>query len=71
VPHAFHTGQSGAHTGQSGAHTGQSGGLFSECHLELAVGLKFPGAPDSPVRLAQTVRSSTLGLFLDPLNVFF
>jgi hypothetical protein len=28
-------------------------------------------APDSPVRLAQTVRSSTLGLFLDLLNVFF
>jgi hypothetical protein len=27
--------------------------------------------PDSPVRLAQTVRSSTLGLFLDLLNVFF
>jgi hypothetical protein len=39
------------HTGQSGAHTGQSGGLLSECHLELAVGLEFPGAPDSPVRL--------------------
>jgi hypothetical protein len=28
-------------------------------------------APDSPVLLAQIVRSSTLGLFLDPLNVFF
>jgi hypothetical protein len=59
------------HTGQSGAHTGQSGGLLSGCHLELAVGLEFLGASDSPVRLAQTVRSSTLGLFLDLLNVFF
>ena len=28
-------------------HTGQSGGLLSGCHLELAVGLLFPGAPDS------------------------
>jgi hypothetical protein len=37
----------------------------------LAVGLQFPGAPDSPVHLAQTVRSSTLGLFLNLLNVFF
>jgi hypothetical protein len=36
------------HTGQSGAHTGQSGGLLFECHLELAIGLEFPGAPDSP-----------------------
>jgi hypothetical protein len=85
APQAFHT-------GQSGAHTGQSSGLLSVCHLELAVGLEFPGAPDSlacghrtvrcatgqfgvppdsPVRLAQTVRSSILGLFLDLLNVFF
>jgi hypothetical protein len=45
----------------------------------LAVGLEFPGAPDSPVcghrtvrcATTQTVRSSTLGLFLDLLNVFF
>jgi hypothetical protein len=59
------------HTGQSSAHTGQSSGLLSECHLELAVGLVFHSPPDSPVRLAQTVRSSTLGLFLDLLNVFF
>jgi hypothetical protein len=67
------------HTRQSGAHTGQSGGLLSECYLELVVGLKFPGAPDSPAcghrtiqcAFAQTVRSSTLGLFLDLLNVFF
>jgi hypothetical protein len=44
------------HTGQSGAHTGQSGGLLSECHLELAVGLEFPGAPDSPACGHQTVR---------------
>jgi hypothetical protein len=27
--------------------------------------------PDSPMRLAQTVRNNTLGLFLDLLNVFF
>jgi hypothetical protein len=67
------------HTGQSCAHTGQTGGLFSECHLELAVGLEFPGAPDTSAcghrtvrcAFAQTVRSSTLGLFLDLLNVFF
>jgi hypothetical protein len=64
APQAFHT-------GQSGAHTGQSGGLLSGCHLELAVGLEFPGAPDSPVRLTQIVRNSTLGLFLNLLNVFF
>jgi hypothetical protein len=43
------------HTGQSGAHTGQSGGLLSECHLELAVGLEFPGAPDSPACGHRTV----------------
>jgi hypothetical protein len=47
------------HTGQSGAHTGQSGGLLSECHLELAVGLEFPGAPDSPACGHQTVRCAT------------
>jgi hypothetical protein len=27
--------------------------------------------PDSPVHLAQTVHSSTLGLFLNLINVFF
>jgi hypothetical protein len=59
------------HTGQSGAHTGQSGGLLSGCHLELAVGLEFPGAPDSPACGHRTVCSSTLGLFLDLLNVLF
>jgi hypothetical protein len=46
-----------------------------QCHLELAVGLRFPSAPDSPVLLAQTVRrqhtSSFLGLLFDLLNVFF
>jgi hypothetical protein len=47
------------HTGQSGAHTGQSGGLLFECHLELAVGLEFPGAPDSPACGHQTVRCAT------------
>jgi hypothetical protein len=47
------------HTGQSGAHTGQSGGLLSECHLELAVGLEFPGAPDSPACGHRTVRCAT------------
>jgi hypothetical protein len=29
-------------------HTGQSGGLLSTVHLELAIGLLFPGAPNSP-----------------------
>jgi hypothetical protein len=44
------------HIGQSGAHTGQSGGLLFECHLELVVGLEFPGAPDSPACGHRTVR---------------
>jgi hypothetical protein len=42
--------------GVAGFHTGQSSGLLSVCHLELAVGARVPGAPDSPVHLAQTVR---------------
>jgi hypothetical protein len=29
-------------------HSGQFGGLLSQCHLELAIGLTVPGAPDSP-----------------------
>jgi hypothetical protein len=37
-------------------YTGQSGGLFSECHMELAVGLEFPDAPDSPACGHRTVR---------------
>jgi hypothetical protein len=49
-------GTAGFHTGQSGLHTGQSSGLLSVCHLELAVGARVPGAPDSPVHLAQIVR---------------
>jgi hypothetical protein len=52
APQAFHT-------GQSGPHTGQSGGLLFGCHLELAVGLWFPGAPDSPVCGHRTVRCAT------------
>jgi hypothetical protein len=62
-------------------HTGQSGGLFSGCHLELAVGLEFPGAPDSPVGTGQSGAPRTdspqaahafnLGLFFNLLNVFF
>jgi hypothetical protein len=62
--------------------TGQSGGLLSRCHLELAVGLRFPGAPDSPACGHRTVRCSThrqsagstrllSWTFLDLLNVFF
>jgi hypothetical protein len=47
------------HTGQSGAHTGQSGGLLSKCHLELAVGLEFLGAPDSPTCGDRIVRCAT------------
>jgi hypothetical protein len=61
--------------------TGQSGGLLSGCHLELAIGLLFPGAPYSGV-CHRTVRCSTyrqsvgsappfLGLLLYLLNVFF
>jgi hypothetical protein len=47
------------HTGQSGAHTGRSGGLLSGCHLELAVGLEFHGAPDSPACGHRTVWCAT------------
>jgi hypothetical protein len=47
------------HTGQSDPHTGQSDGLFSGCHLELAVGLLFPGAPNSPACGHRTVRCAT------------
>jgi hypothetical protein len=47
------------YTGQSGAHTGQSGGLLSECHLELAVELEFPSAPDSPACGHRTVWCAT------------
>jgi hypothetical protein len=47
------------HTEQSGAHTGQSGGLLFGCHLELAVGLEFPGALDSPACGHRTVRCAT------------
>jgi hypothetical protein len=32
---------------------------FSECHLELAVGLEFPSAPDSPACGHRTVRCAT------------
>jgi hypothetical protein len=53
--------------GAAGFYNGQSGGLFSGCHLELAIGLRFPGAPDSP----QATHIFILGLFLDLLNVFF
>jgi hypothetical protein len=52
APQAFHT-------GQSGPHTVQSGGLLSGCHLELAVGLRFPDAPDSPACGHRTVRCAT------------
>jgi hypothetical protein len=55
------------HTGPSGLHTGQSGGLPSECHLELAVGARVPGAPDSPTcghRTTQTVRRQHTWTFL-------
>jgi hypothetical protein len=52
APQAFHT-------GQSGPHTGQSGGLLSGCHLELVVGLRFPGALDSPACGHQIVRCGT------------
>jgi hypothetical protein len=39
--------------------------VFSpQCHLELAVRVPVPGAPDSPVLLAQTVCLATLALFL-------
>jgi hypothetical protein len=62
-------------------HIGQSGGLLSGCHLELAVGLLFPSAPDSPACGHRTVRCSThrqsagstrllSWTFLDLLNVF-
>jgi hypothetical protein len=47
--------------------TGQSGGLLSGCHLELAVGLRFPGAPDSPVLHTQTVRRQHTWTFLGSL----
>jgi hypothetical protein len=67
-------GATGFHTGQSGLHTGQYSGLPSECHLELAVGLRFlvhliVRAPrtDSP----QATHIFILGLFLDLLNIFF
>jgi hypothetical protein len=52
-------GVAGFHTGQSKLHTGQSGGLPSGCHLELAVGAEFPGAPDSPACGHRTVRCAT------------
>jgi hypothetical protein len=40
--------------------------LFSpQCHLELAVGATVPGAPDSPVLLAQTVCMQHFFLLLD------
>jgi hypothetical protein len=35
-----------------------------QCHLELAVRVPVPGALDSPVLLAQTVRLATLASFL-------
>jgi hypothetical protein len=47
------------HTRQSGAHTRQYGGLLSGCHLELAVGLRFPSALDSPACGHRTVRCAT------------
>jgi hypothetical protein len=40
-------------------HTGQSGVLLSGCHLELAVGLLFPGAPDSLACGHRTVQCAT------------
>jgi hypothetical protein len=43
------------YTGLSGLHTGQSGGLPSECHLELVIGARVPGAPDSPACGHRTV----------------
>jgi hypothetical protein len=52
APQAFYT-------GQSGLHTGQSGGLPSECHLELAVGVEVPSAPDSPACGHRIVRCAT------------
>jgi hypothetical protein len=52
APQAFHT-------RQSDPHTGQSDGLLSGCHLELAVGLRFPGAPDSPACGPRIVRCAT------------
>jgi hypothetical protein len=55
--HAFHT-------GPSGLHTGQSDGLPSECHLELAVGARVPGAPDSPACGHRTVRRQHTWTFL-------
>jgi hypothetical protein len=39
--------------------TGQSGGLLSGCHLELAIGLLFPSALDSPACGHRTVRCAT------------
>jgi hypothetical protein len=48
LPEQVTVGAAGFYTRQSSPHTGQSGGLFSGCHLELAVGLRFPGAPNSP-----------------------
>jgi hypothetical protein len=48
--------------------------LPHRCHLELAVRVAVPGAPDSPAcgtgQSAGTT-SSLLGLFLDLLNVLF
>jgi hypothetical protein len=45
-----------------------------QCHLELAVRATVPGAPDSPVLLALTVRRQHFFVSwtsLDLLNVFF
>jgi hypothetical protein len=52
-------GAAGFYTGQSGLYTEQSGGLPSECHLELAVRAKVPGAPDSQACGHRTVRCSS------------
>jgi hypothetical protein len=38
-----------SHTRKVQSFTRQSGGSPPQCHLELAVGLLFPGAPDSPM----------------------
>ena len=45
--------------GAAGFHTGQSSGLPSECHLELAIRAKVPGAPDGPACGHRTVRCSS------------
>ena len=46
--------------------------VFSpQCHLELAIRATFPGAPDSPVLLAQIVCLATLASFLGLLSSFY